>query len=142
MTRYYTFSTIAKDGKKYYPEQIKEDQSGLVSTWTTDIEKAVMWGEIEHFDYLMNEYENTRIEEIKNNDDQPLICVTNANDKQKFVSFKIKDVEDGITVGLYPNGDGLVINYRGDQVNIPFNADSAVISELNNRSFPSSKDME
>lgn len=142
MTRYYTFSTIAKDGKKYYPKEMKGSQGDLISTWTTDIENAIMWGEIEHFDCLMNEYENTRIEEIKINDDKPLIYVTDANDEQKFVSFKIKDIEDGISVGLYPNGDGLIINYRGDQVNIPFNADSAVISELNNRAFPSSEDIE
>lgn len=65
------------------------------------------------------------------------IKITNANNQEKFISFKINGLKDGITVGLYPNGDGLSIAYKGDVVGVPFNADSALIDELNDNSFPS-----
>ena len=44
-------------------------------------------------------------------------------------------------VGLYPNNDGLSIAYRGDVVGVPFNADSALINELNDNSFPESDEI-
>ena len=69
------------------------------------------------------------------------IKITNANNQEKFISFKINGLEDGITVGLYPNGDGLSIAYKGDVVGVPFNADSALIDELNNNSFPESDEI-
>ena len=45
-------------------------------------------------------------------------------------------------VGLYPNNDGLSIAYKGDVVGVPFNADSALINELNDNSFPSEDEIE
>ena len=65
------------------------------------------------------------------------ITITNANNQHKFICFKLKGLEDGIMVGLYPNNDGLSVAYKGDVVGVPFNADSALIDELNDNSFPS-----
>lgn len=70
------------------------------------------------------------------------IKITNANNQHKFICFKLKGLEDGIMVGLYPNGDGLTIAYKEDQVGVPFNADSALIDELNDNSFPSEDEIE
>lgn len=64
------------------------------------------------------------------------ITITNANNQEKFICFKINGLEDGIMVGLYPNGDGLSIAYKGDVVGVPFDANSALIDELNDNSFP------
>lgn len=64
------------------------------------------------------------------------IKITNANNQHKFICFKIDSLKDGIMVGLYPNGDGLSIAYQEDQVGVPFNADSELIDELNDNSFP------
>lgn len=70
------------------------------------------------------------------------ITITNANNLHSSVSFKINGLEDGITVGLYPNNDGLIIVYKGDVVGVPFNADSGLIDELNDNSFPSEDEIE
>lgn len=64
------------------------------------------------------------------------IKITNANNQHKFICFKIDGLKDGIMVGLYPNNDGLTIAYQEDQVGVPFKADSALIDELNDNSFP------
>ena len=133
---YYTFSTLGKDGKRYYPKWMGDgDQSDMITCWTEESGEAIMWKNPEHFDCLMNEYENTRIEVFDERWDIPklpkYIKITNANNKEKFISFKIDGLEDGITVGLYPNGDGLVVTYKGDQTGVPFNADSDLIAELN-----------
>ena len=64
------------------------------------------------------------------------IKITNANNQHKFICFKIDGLKDGIMVGLYPNNDGLSIAYQEDQVGVPFNADSELIDELNDNSFP------
>ena len=69
------------------------------------------------------------------------ITITNANNQEKFICFKLDGLEDGIMVGLYPNGDGLSIAYRGDVVGVPFNANSALIDELNDNSFPKPEDI-
>ena len=68
------------------------------------------------------------------------IKITNANNQHKFICFKIDGLKDGIMVGLYPNNDGLSIAYQEDQVGVPFNADSTLIDELNDNSFPSELD--
>lgn len=65
------------------------------------------------------------------------ITITNANNQEKFICFRLNGLKDGIMVGLYPNNDGLSIAYKGDVVGVPFNADSALIDELNDNSFPS-----
>jgi hypothetical protein len=70
------------------------------------------------------------------------ITITNANNQHKFICFKLKGLEDGIMVGLYPNNDGLSIAYRGDVVGVPFNADSTLIDELNDNSFPTKNEIE
>ena len=70
------------------------------------------------------------------------ITITNANNQEKFICFRIEGLEDGIMVGLYPNGDGLSIAYKGDVVGVPFNANSALIDELNDNSFPSKDEIE
>ena len=69
------------------------------------------------------------------------IIITNANNTHKFICFKIKGLNDGIMVGLYPNNDGLVISYKDDQVGVPFNADSVLIDELNDNSFPTNDEI-
>lgn len=57
------------------------------------------------------------------------IEITNASNYHKMISFKIKDLEDGILIGLvYPNlplddpKQGLSIAYQGDVVKVPFTA--------------------
>ena len=70
------------------------------------------------------------------------IKITNANNQHKFICFKIDGLKDGIMVGLYPNNDGLSIAYQEDQVGVPFNADSALIDELNDNSFPKKDEIE
>lgn len=70
------------------------------------------------------------------------ITITNANNQEKFICFNIDGLENGIMVGLYPNNDGLSIAYKGDVVGVPFNADSVLINELNDRSFPKSDEIE
>ena len=70
------------------------------------------------------------------------IKITNANNQHKFICFKIDGLKDGIMVGLYPNNDGLSIAYQEDQVGVPFNADSELIDELNNNSFPSEDEID
>lgn len=70
------------------------------------------------------------------------ITITNANNQEKFICFRLNGLKDGIMVGLYPNNDGLSIAYRGDVVGVPFNADSALIDELNDNSFPKKDEIE
>lgn len=70
------------------------------------------------------------------------IKITNANNQHKFICFRIDGLKDGIIVGLYPNNDGLSIAYQEDQVGVPFNADSELINELNNNSFPSEDEID
>lgn len=70
------------------------------------------------------------------------IKITNANNQHKFICFKIDGLKDGIMVGLYPNSDGLTIAYQEDQVGVPFNANSALIDELNDDSFPSEDEID
>lgn len=70
------------------------------------------------------------------------IKITNANNQHKFICFKIDGLNDGIMVGLYPNNDGLSIAYQEDQVGVPFNADSELIDELNNNSFPNEDEID
>ncbi len=69
------------------------------------------------------------------------IKITNANNQHKFICFKIDGLKDGIMVGLYPNGDGLSIAYQEDVIGVPFDADSALINELNDNSFPKPEDI-
>lgn len=70
------------------------------------------------------------------------ITITNANNQHKFICFRLKGLKDGIMVGLYPNNDGLRIAYKGDVVGVPFNADSGLINELNDNSFPKKDEIE
>lgn len=70
------------------------------------------------------------------------ITITNANNQEKFICFRLNGLKDGIMVGLYPNNDGLSIAYKGDVVGVPFNADSTLIDELNDNSFPSEDEIE
>lgn len=69
------------------------------------------------------------------------IKITNANNQHKFICFKLEGLEDGIMVGLYPNGDGLSIAYQEDVTGVPFDANSALIDELNDNSFPKPEDI-
>lgn len=70
------------------------------------------------------------------------IKITNANNQHKFICFKINGLKDGIMVGLYPNNDGLSIAYQEDQVGVPFNANSELIDELNDNSFPTEDEID
>ena len=60
------------------------------------------------------------------------IIITNANNFQKFVSFKINGLEDGILVGLtnkYP--DCISISYKDELKIVPFGAKTEDLEELN-----------
>ena len=131
---YYTFSTLGKDGLKWYPKSTKGGYQGnLISDWTNDKKEAIVWEDPKYFDCLMNEYIDTEIEIVeKNSHHKKLITITNANNQNKFICFKVSELEDNIMVGLYPDNDGLVIAYKGDETRIPFNADSVLINKLNN----------
>ena len=147
MAKTYTFSALSL-GEKYYPIDFqwkREDcppGTGLVDfDWTNDINKARRWTDREAVELIANEYYDTEIitfEEYKKS--QKFIYITNTNEEEKFVSFKLEGMDDGITVGLYPNNDGLVISYKGDQTGVPFSADSSLIKELNDPSFPKIED--
>ena len=67
MTRY-TFSTLGKDGERYYPEYSLVGRvagAGLNDyRWTTDIKKAMVWEEQEIVEMVAIEFENTEIIEI------------------------------------------------------------------------------
>lgn len=149
MVKYYTFSAKSL-GTKYYPIDFqwkREDcpaGTGLLDfDWTDDINKARRWANREDVELIANEYYDTEIvtfEEYKKS--QKFIYITNTNEEEKFVSFKLEGMDDGITVGLYPNNDGLVISYKGDQTGVLFNADSSLIKELNDPSFPNPEDIE
>ena len=131
---YYTFSTLGKDGLKWYPKSTKGGYQGnFISDWTNNKDEAMIWADPKHFDCLMNEYCDTEIEIVEKpfSTYKKLIEITNVNDQEKSVAFKVDGLKNGITVGLYPNGDGLVINYKGDQIGVPFDADSVLINELN-----------
>ena len=132
--KYYTFSTLGKDGLKWYPKSTKGGfQGNLISDWTNNKNEAIIWADPKDFDCLMNEYIDTEIEIVeKDSCYKKSITITNVNNQNKFICFKIDGLKGGIMVGLYPNGDGLVINYKGDQTGVPFNADSNLIEELNN----------
>lgn len=129
MTKRFTFSTLSKNGKKYYPQKLIIDQSDPVSKWTENKEEAVSWESLEDFDCLMNEYCNTEIEEVET--DKDLIRITDASILQSFISFKIKGLKDGITVGIVADpkshGQALSITYRGEVKVVPFYANSNII---------------
>lgn len=63
----YTFSTLGKDGRLYYPYKYGFVEKHIVwPGWdfTQDITKAITWDKPEDFDCLMHEYENTELIEI------------------------------------------------------------------------------
>ena len=129
MTKRFTFSTLGKNGKKYYPQKLIIDQSDPVSNWTENKEEAVLWESLEDFDCLIDEYCNTEIEEAETNED--LIKITNVNPSLSFISFKIDGLKDGITVGIItgPNnhGQALSIAYRGEVKSIQLSTNSNII---------------
>lgn len=65
------------------------------------------------------------------------ITITNANNQHNFICFKLKGLEDGITVGIVPDpnshGQALSIVYKGETKIIPFNATTNYINELNEK---------
>ncbi|MBO4622566.1 MAG: hypothetical protein J5691_01630 [Bacilli bacterium] len=135
----YTFKVLGKDNKVYYPKQFaweKENAEPGVGAldfeWTENINEAKTWDYKNICEDIAFEFVDATIVEIPTSE----ITITNANNQEKFICFKINGLKDGIMVGLYPNNDGLSIAYRGDVVGVPFNANSALIDELNDRSFP------
>ena len=64
----YTFSTLGKDGERYYPEYSLVGRvagAGLNDyRWTKDIKKAMVWEEQEIVEMVAIEFENTEIIEI------------------------------------------------------------------------------
>lgn len=133
MTKRFTFSTLGKNGKKYYPQKLIIDQISLVSNWTENKEEAVLWQSLEDFDCLMNEYCNTEIEEVEI--DKDLIKITNINQLLSFISFKIAGLKDDITVSIIvgPNSHDIALSiaYRGEVKAVPFSADSNIIKQIN-----------
>lgn len=131
MAKRFTFSTLGKNGKKYYPRKLIIDDP--VISWTENKEEAVLWESLEDFDCLMNEYCDTEIEEVETEKD--LIRITDASQLQSFISFKIKGLKDGITVGIVadPNShdQALSIAYKGEVKVVPFYADSNIIEQIN-----------
>lgn len=60
------------------------------------------------------------------------ITITNASNQNKFISFKLNGLEDGILVGIpdkYPNC--ITVSYKGETKIVPFNAKTEDIEELN-----------
>ena len=135
----YTFKVLSKDGKVYYPKQfawekenVEPGVGALDFEWTENIKEAKTWDYKNVCEDIAFEFVDADIVEIPTSE----ITITNANNQEKFICFKINGLKDGIMVGLYPNNDGLSIAYKGDVVGVPFNADSGLIDELNDRSFP------
>lgn len=51
------------------------------------------------------------------------ITITNVSNQNKFISFKLNGLEDGILVGIpdkYPNC--IAVSYKGETKIVPFNA--------------------
>lgn len=134
MAKRFTFFALGKNGKKYYPRELITDQIDPVSNWTENKEEAVLWESLEDFDCLMNEYYDTEIEEVETEKD--LIRITDASLLQSFISFKIKGLKDGISVGIVADpkshGQALSIAYRGEVKVVPFSANTALIEKINN----------
>lgn len=60
------------------------------------------------------------------------IKVTNVSNQHKYLSFKIKGLEDGILVGLTPNKENcLSISYKGEMIKVPFDSSSEDIKKIN-----------
>lgn len=59
--RYYTFFTIGKDGKPYFPKETGTSQMQLIDTWTLNILEAVYWDEIDPAKTLASEFNNVCI---------------------------------------------------------------------------------
>ena len=63
------------------------------------------------------------------------ITITNANNFNSFISFRINGLEDGITVGIVPDpnshGQALSVAYKGEVKIVPLNASSKDIENLN-----------
>ena len=60
------------------------------------------------------------------------ITITNASNQNKFISFKLNGLEDGILVGIpdkYLNC--ITVSYKGETKIVPFNAKTEDIEELN-----------
>ena len=62
----YTFSTLGKDGCRYYPTRGKSGPGLLDFNWTTDIDKAIHWFEQDDVETIAIEFCNTEIIEITN----------------------------------------------------------------------------
>lgn len=60
----YTFSTLGKDGFRYYPTRGKSGPGLLDFNWTTDIDKAIHWFEQDAVETIAIEFCNTEIIEV------------------------------------------------------------------------------
>lgn len=61
---YYTFSTLGKDGCRYYPARGKSGPGLLDFNWTTDIDKAIRWFEQDDVETIAIEFCDVEIVEL------------------------------------------------------------------------------
>lgn len=78
-------------------------------------------------DYIMVKETPEIVEMIKGSEITKEIEITDVSDKQKFIRFRVKGLEDGIIVGLtHPDlalddpKQGLSVGYRGEVKKIEF----------------------
>lgn len=67
--KYYTFFTIGKDGKPYFPKETGTSQIQLIDTWTLNILEAVYWDELEPVKTLASEFNNVCIVTMEKHED-------------------------------------------------------------------------
>ena len=54
----WTFFTVGKDGKSYFPKRTGSSQIEMIDAWTLDIREAVLWDKPEDLEPLANEFCN------------------------------------------------------------------------------------
>ena len=61
----WTFFTVGKDGKSYFPKKTGSSQIELIDAWTLNIQEAVLWDNQEDLEPLANEFCNVYIISIQ-----------------------------------------------------------------------------
>ena len=63
----WTFFTVGKDVKSYFPKITGSSQIELIDAWTLDIQEAVLWDKPEDLEPLANEFCNVCVISITQN---------------------------------------------------------------------------
>lgn len=66
----WTFFTVGKDGKSYFPKRTGSSQIELIDAWTLDIQEAVLWDKPEDLEPLANEFCNVCVISITQKDNR------------------------------------------------------------------------